>query len=112
MSDCQKKERVRWTAQEQQMFTKLFKQHRIDFKKYLPFFESRTESQLRSYYYNVLHNNKLVQKSYSSARVQSPLPNSSFQSFTEPQQQFSNSSQTQAHENEQRAYDDLFAVMM
>ncbi|CAL5985233.1 SANT/Myb_domain [Hexamita inflata] len=83
MSDCQKKERVRWTAQEQQMFTKLFKQHRIDFKKYLPFFESRTESQLRSYYHNVLHNNKLIKNSSNQISPQISTHASPLVSFNE-----------------------------
>ncbi|CAL5985340.1 Conserved_hypothetical protein [Hexamita inflata] len=51
-----------WTEDEQLRFTKLYKQYRKDFKQYVSHFNGRTESQIKSFYQNVIHNNIMIQK--------------------------------------------------
>ncbi|CAL6069582.1 SANT/Myb_domain [Hexamita inflata] len=52
-----------WTQQEQNKFKYLYKLYRKDFKQYVPFFDCRTEGQIKSFYQNVVHNNKQIQQS-------------------------------------------------
>ncbi|CAL6069440.1 SANT/Myb_domain [Hexamita inflata] len=55
-----------WTQNEQDKFKSLYKQFKKDFIKYVPYFEGRSEGQIRSFYQNVVHNNKQIQKSKES----------------------------------------------
>ncbi|CAL6069580.1 Conserved_hypothetical protein [Hexamita inflata] len=52
-----------WTVAEQAMFKQLYKLYRNNFKLYVPHFDGRTEGQIKSFYQNVVHNNKLIQQS-------------------------------------------------
>ncbi|CAL5985342.1 Conserved_hypothetical protein [Hexamita inflata] len=52
-----------WTQTEQEKFKHLYKQYKRDFSLYVPHFEGRTEGQIRSFYQNVVHKNKMIQKS-------------------------------------------------
>ncbi|CAL5985259.1 SANT/Myb_domain [Hexamita inflata] len=49
----------KWTEEEQTIFKRLYKLHRTKFDMYVPYFNDRSESQIRSFYYNVLYYNKL-----------------------------------------------------
>ncbi|CAL6115182.1 Conserved_hypothetical protein [Hexamita inflata] len=53
----------KWTTEEQMKFTRLYKQYQKDFKKYVPYFDGRTEGQIKSFYQNVVHNNKVKRNS-------------------------------------------------
>ncbi|CAL5985307.1 SANT/Myb_domain [Hexamita inflata] len=55
-----------WTQDEQDKFKSLYKQFKKDFIKYVPYFEGRSEGQIKSFYQNVVHNNKQIQKSRES----------------------------------------------
>ncbi|CAL6069530.1 SANT/Myb_domain [Hexamita inflata] len=52
-----------WTQDERNKFIILYKEYKRDFKQYVPHFENRTESQIKSFYQNVVHNNKQILKS-------------------------------------------------
>ncbi|CAL6064217.1 Conserved_hypothetical protein [Hexamita inflata] len=49
-----------WTLLEQTKFTHLYKKYKKDFQLYIPHFDGRTESQIKSFYQNVVHNNKMI----------------------------------------------------
>ncbi|CAL6069532.1 Conserved_hypothetical protein [Hexamita inflata] len=51
-----------WTQAEQEKFKHLYKQYKRDFNLYVPHFEGRTEGQIKSFYQNVVHKNKMIQK--------------------------------------------------
>ncbi|CAL6072497.1 Conserved_hypothetical protein [Hexamita inflata] len=53
--------RIRWTKQEKSKFLRLFKMYGVQFKMYVPFFQNRKVSQIKSYYHNVIHRNKVIQ---------------------------------------------------
>ncbi|CAL6064139.1 SANT/Myb_domain [Hexamita inflata] len=53
----------KWTTEEQMKFTRLYKQYKKDFKQYVPYFDGRTEGQIKSFYQNVVHNNKVKRNS-------------------------------------------------
>ncbi|CAL6096022.1 SANT/Myb_domain [Hexamita inflata] len=48
-----------WSYHEKQLFKQLYKTYKTAFSAYVPYFETRSESQIRSFYYNVLHFNKI-----------------------------------------------------
>ncbi|CAL5985309.1 SANT/Myb_domain [Hexamita inflata] len=52
-----------WTQTEQDKFKHLYKQFKRDFKRYVPYFDGRTESQIKSFCQNVVHKNKMIQNS-------------------------------------------------
>ncbi|CAL6040571.1 Conserved_hypothetical protein [Hexamita inflata] len=51
--------RNRWTLQEKERFIQLFKVHNINFDKYVPHFENKTASQIKSFYRNALYNKRM-----------------------------------------------------
>ncbi|CAL6064199.1 SANT/Myb_domain [Hexamita inflata] len=51
-----------WTQAEQEKFKHLYKSLKRDFKQYVPYFDGRTEGQIKSFYQNVVHKNKIIQK--------------------------------------------------
>ncbi|CAL5985206.1 SANT/Myb_domain [Hexamita inflata] len=57
-----KKSYNRWSKKDQALFVELHKEHEIAFDKYLPFFPGRTETQIKSFYHNVLYKNRQVEK--------------------------------------------------
>ncbi|CAL6115967.1 Conserved_hypothetical protein [Hexamita inflata] len=57
-----KKSYNRWNRKDQALFVELYKEHEIAFDKYLPSFPGRTESQIKSFYHNVLYKNRQVEK--------------------------------------------------
>ncbi|CAL6112483.1 SANT/Myb_domain [Hexamita inflata] len=59
--DLTKVVRIRWTKQEKSEFVRLFKTYGVQFKMYVPFFQNRKVSQIKSYYHNVIHKNKVIQ---------------------------------------------------
>ncbi|CAL5985276.1 SANT/Myb_domain [Hexamita inflata] len=59
-----------WSYLEKQLFKQLYKQYKTTFSSYVPYFETRSESQIRSFYYNVLHFNKIEhQRKQTSQKV-------------------------------------------
>ncbi|CAL5985329.1 Conserved_hypothetical protein [Hexamita inflata] len=52
-----------WTLLEKTQFTHLYKKYQKNFKLYIPHFEGRTESQIKSFYQNVVHKNKIINSS-------------------------------------------------
>ncbi|CAL5985315.1 SANT/Myb_domain [Hexamita inflata] len=50
-----------WTQDEQTKFKHLFKQYKKAFKLYVPHFDQRSECQIKSFYQNVVHKNKMIQ---------------------------------------------------
>ncbi|CAL6096024.1 SANT/Myb_domain [Hexamita inflata] len=52
-----------WTRLEIQLFKQLYKSYKKRFDSYVPYFTNRSESQIKSFYYNVQHFNKIeIQK--------------------------------------------------
>ncbi|CAL6112475.1 SANT/Myb_domain [Hexamita inflata] len=71
-----KKSYNRWNRKDQALFVELYKEHEIAFDKYLPSFPGRTESQIKSFYYNKVHQNKVAQKMRENAsQVREPVLN-------------------------------------
>ncbi|CAL5985208.1 SANT/Myb_domain [Hexamita inflata] len=69
-----KKSYNRWSKKDQALFVELHKKHEIAFDKYLPFFPGRTETQIKSFYYNIVHLNKVAQKMrQNSSQVYAPI---------------------------------------
>ncbi|CAL5985370.1 Conserved_hypothetical protein [Hexamita inflata] len=60
-----------WTLEEQNLFKRLYKIYRKDFKLYVPHFDGRTQVQIKSFYQNVVHKNKQIQ----SYRIESQTVN-------------------------------------
>ncbi|CAL6115286.1 Conserved_hypothetical protein [Hexamita inflata] len=58
-----------WTLTEQENFKHLYKQFKRDFKLYVPYFDGRTENQIKSFYQNVMHKNKMIQSSRNEPLV-------------------------------------------
>ncbi|CAL6064147.1 SANT/Myb_domain [Hexamita inflata] len=59
-----------WTVAEQILFKRLYKQFRRDFKLYVPYFDGRTEGQIKRHFYqNVIHNNKLIQQYKTESQI-------------------------------------------
>ena len=50
-----------WSDDEKQLFESLYKKHKRNFKLYVPHFENRTQSQLKSFYYNEISKGKKKQ---------------------------------------------------
>ncbi|CAL6072469.1 Homeobox-like_domain superfamily [Hexamita inflata] len=50
----------KWTNDDKQLFTKLYKLHGTAFDRYVPFFHDVTLSQIKSFYNNQLHKNKEI----------------------------------------------------
>ncbi|CAL5970391.1 SANT/Myb_domain [Hexamita inflata] len=44
-----------WEKQEKQLFADLYKQFKINFDSYLPYFPGRTRAQIKSFYYNQIY---------------------------------------------------------
>ncbi|CAL6040603.1 Conserved_hypothetical protein [Hexamita inflata] len=53
--------RKTWTSLEKERFVQLYKIHRINFDLYIPHFENRTLSQIKSFYYNQKYNNRQLE---------------------------------------------------
>ncbi|CAL5985341.1 SANT/Myb_domain [Hexamita inflata] len=60
-----------WNQEERNNFIKLYKKYKRNFKQYVPHFENRTESQIKSFYQNVIHNNKQILKSKNEKQTES-----------------------------------------
>ncbi|CAL5985311.1 Conserved_hypothetical protein [Hexamita inflata] len=54
-----------WTVNEKTQFKLLYKQYKKNFKLYIPHFDGRSEGQIKSFYQNVVHNNKQIQNKRS-----------------------------------------------
>ncbi|CAL6081024.1 Conserved_hypothetical protein [Hexamita inflata] len=52
-----------WTVNEKTQFKLLYKQFKKNFKLYIPHLDGRSESQIKSFYQNVIHSNTQIQKS-------------------------------------------------
>ncbi|CAL6072521.1 SANT/Myb_domain [Hexamita inflata] len=50
-----------WTLVEKECFIQLYKIHRINFANYVPYFENRTLTQIKSFYYNQKFNNRQLE---------------------------------------------------
>ncbi|CAL6096032.1 SANT/Myb_domain [Hexamita inflata] len=58
-----------WTRLEIQLFKQLYKSYKKRFDSYVPYFQNRTESQIKSFFYNVQHFNKIeIQKRQSLSK--------------------------------------------
>ncbi|CAL6112481.1 SANT/Myb_domain [Hexamita inflata] len=51
---------MRWSDEEKALFEQLFKSYEIAFAYYVQYFQNRTESQIKSFYYNVVYSNKQI----------------------------------------------------
>ncbi|CAL5985210.1 SANT/Myb_domain [Hexamita inflata] len=51
---------MRWSDEEKVLFEQLFKSYEIAFAYYVQYFQNRTESQIKSFYYNVVYSNKQI----------------------------------------------------
>ncbi|CAL6025359.1 SANT/Myb_domain [Hexamita inflata] len=54
--------RTRWSSEEKQLFKKYFQTFGNDFKRFDELLQNRTESQIRSFYHNVIHKNKMIER--------------------------------------------------
>ncbi|CAL6083306.1 SANT/Myb_domain [Hexamita inflata] len=82
-----------WEKQEKQLFADLYKQFKINFDSYLPYFPGRTRAQIKSFYYNQIYiiknNSKQTQGKLelSSCNSSVQLTNSSYHSDCSETQQ-------------------------
>ncbi|CAL5985201.1 SANT/Myb_domain [Hexamita inflata] len=51
---------IKWSKEDKALFVKLHKQFGVDFQRYTIYFKNRTETQIKSFYYNILHKNKYI----------------------------------------------------
>ncbi|CAL6069442.1 SANT/Myb_domain [Hexamita inflata] len=50
----------RWSADEQKLFQHLYQMYKKQFNRYVPHFVNRTETQIKSFYFNILHKNREI----------------------------------------------------
>ncbi|CAL5985171.1 SANT/Myb_domain [Hexamita inflata] len=54
--------RTRWNSEEKELFKRYFQKFGNDFKRFEGLLQNRTESQIRSFYHNVVHKNKMIER--------------------------------------------------
>ncbi|CAL6113324.1 SANT/Myb_domain [Hexamita inflata] len=71
-ASVQQNRNKKWSKEERDLFVQLHKQFKNNFKMYAPYFKTREESQIKSFYYNVTYLNRKIRagESYSSQSQQ------------------------------------------